>query len=164
MKKILAVFLPIIILLVICIPASANESDTYLSEEIQGYCVEAGEEYGICPELLIAMIETESSGNTDAENGDCKGLMQISDRWHKERMNKLGVADIYDSYGNILVGADYLHELFEKYEDVGMVLMVYNGDSKAKKYWNGTAELSEYAEKILDRSAELETIHETNSY
>ena len=74
-------------------------------------------------------------------------------------MKKLGVANICDPYGNILVATDYISELAEKYEDVGMVLMVYNGDSMAKDYLNGTANLSKYAEKILARSEVLERIH-----
>ena len=112
----------------------------------------------ICPELVEAIIERESRWNPTAVNGDCMGLMQISGRWHRERMQKLGVTDLYDPFDNILVGVDYLRELFEKYEDVGMVLMVYNGDSRVKDL-QATGNLSEYAEWILDRSAELERQH-----
>ena len=73
-------------------------------------------------------------------------------------MKRLGVKDIYDPYGNILVGTDYLMELAEKYEDVGIVLDVYNGNSKAmKNAENGV--LSEYAAKILHRTEMLERIH-----
>lgn len=114
-----------------------------------------GEEYGICPELLMAMIEKESSGRPDVESGGCKGLMQISDRWHKERMKRLGVTDIYDPDGNIHVGADYLSELFEKYCDVGIALMVYHGEKNA----DTKTELSDYADWILTRSAELERMN-----
>lgn len=158
MKKILTVFLPVILSLSISITVTAKGNDTYLSEEIQGYCVEIGEEYGICPELLMAIIEKESSGNSLAENGDCKGLMQISERWHRDRMDRLGVENIYDSYGNILVGTDYLMELAEEYGDISYVLDIYNGNSKAERnYQNGV--LSDYSEKILERSEELERLH-----
>ncbi len=139
--------------------ANGFEADTYIAEEHQQYCVDIGNMYGICPELLMAMIEAESSGNPNAQNGSCKGLMQVSEKWHKDRMKKLGVANICDPYGNILVATDYISELAEKYEDVGMVLMVYNGDSRAKDYWNGTGKLSKYADKILTRSEVLERIH-----
>lgn len=149
----------VITFLISVLSANGFEADTYIAEEYQQYCVEIGNMYGICPELLMAMIETESSGNPDATNGTCKGLMQVSEKWHKDRMEKLGVANICDPYGNILVATDYLMELAEKYEDIGMVLMVYNGDSRAKDYWNGNANLSKYAEKILARSEVLERIH-----
>lgn len=135
------------------------EADTYIDKEYQAYCVEIGEEYCICPELLMAIIEAESSGKPNATNGSCKGLMQVADKWHTERMERLGVTDIYDPYGNILVAADYLFELFEKYGDVGFVLMTYNGDSRADDFAEGKSGLSEYAQKILARSEMLERIH-----
>ena len=112
----------------------------------------------ICPELVESIIEAESSWNPKAQNGDCIGLMQVSRSWHKDRMARLGVTDLTDPYDNILVGVDYLSELFERYEDVGAVLMKYNGDSRLPEYLK-TGEMSEYAEKILTRSAELERMH-----
>ena len=133
--------------------------ETYISEEIQTACIEIGYIYNICPEFLMAIIETESSGNPNAENGTCKGLMQISERWHQDRMRRLGVTNIYDVYGNILLGADYISELQERYEDIGLILMIYNGDSKANDYKNGTVPISKYAEKILNRAADLERLH-----
>ena len=125
MKNVIKVFLPIIMWSFVEFTSTAQPAGTYISEDAQEACVKYGEEYGICPEMLMAMIEKESSGRPDVESGGCKGLMQISDRWHKDRMERLGVKDIYSIDGNIHVGADYLSELFEKYCDVGIVLMVY---------------------------------------
>lgn len=127
-------------------------------EELEEYIEYVCESRHICPELVEAMIERESRWNPNAINGDCMGLMQISERWHQERMERLGVTDLFDPYDNILVGVDYMAELFERYEDPGMVLMVYNGDSRAKDL-QSTGNLSEYAEWILTRSAELEREH-----
>ena len=140
-------------------PQSAIEKEeiepTHISVEAQVSCYEYGEMYDICPELLMAMIEAESSGNPKAENGDCKGLMQISERWHTGRMAEIGAYDIWSETDNIHIGANYLHELFNRYEDVALVLMVYNGESDAvEKAEKGY--ISDYARKILDRSAELE--------
>ena len=81
--------------------------------------------------------------------------MQISERWHTGRMEEIGADDIWSETDNIHIGANYLHELFNRYEDVALVLMVYNGESDAvEKAENGY--ISDYARKILDRSAELE--------
>ena len=113
------------------------------------------EQKDICPELVQAIIETESNWYPEARNGDCVGLMQISEKWHQDRMERLGVTDLTDPYDNILVGVDYLAELFRRYEDPVMVLMLYNGDSRAWKFWE-TGEMSKYAARILDRAAELE--------
>lgn len=147
----------IILAIIPTIRLSAGDRECILSEEVQGYCEEIGEMYGICPELLMAIIEAESSGNQYAENGSCKGLMQVSVKWHADRMEKLGVVDIYDEYSNILVATDYLSELRDDYEEVSYVLDIYNGNSKAYyNYENGI--LSKYAGSVLERSAELERI------
>lgn len=132
----------------------AAERQEELEEYIEAIC----EPRHICPELIEATIERESQWNPKAINGDCIGLMQISERWHRERMERLGATDLFDPYDNILVGVDYMTELFERYEDPGAVLMIYNGDSRAKDL-QATGNLSEYAEWILTRSAELEREH-----
>ena len=155
MKRMINVFLPIIMWSFVEFTSTAQPAGTYISEDAQEACVKYGEEYGICSELLMAIIERESSGRPDAESGGCKGLMQISDRWHKDRMERLGVTDIYSIDGNIHVGADYLSELFEKYCDVGIVLMVYHGEKNAAT----KTELSDYADWILTRSVELERMN-----
>lgn len=155
MKKLLVITLSVFIFLSQSVIAKEEIEPTHISVEAQVSCYEYGEMYDICPELLMAMIEVESSGNPKAENGDCKGLMQISERWHTARMAEIGADDIWSETDNIHIGANYLHELFNRYEDVALVLMVYNGESDAvEKAENGY--ISDYARKILDRSAELE--------
>ena len=154
-SKMLAIALAAALVLPKSVMAKEEIEPTHISVEAQVSCYEYGEMYDICPELLMAMIEAESSGNPKAENGDCKGLMQISERWHTGRMEEIGADDIWSETDNIHIGANYLHELFNRYEDVALVLMVYNGESDAvEKAENGY--ISDYARKILDRSAELE--------
>lgn len=155
MRKVLVFAVALSIVMSQRIVAKENINPTNISLEAQVSCYEYGEIYDICPELLIAIVEAESSGNPKAENGDCKGLMQISERWHTARMVEIGADDIWSETDNIHIGANYLHELFNRYEDVALVLMVYNGESDAvEKAENGY--ISDYARKILDRSAELE--------
>lgn len=140
------------------ITAVSQDNDTCISDTAKEACIEYGEQYGICPELLMAVIEVESRGRPDVKNGLCCGLMQISVKWHTDRMERLGVTDIFDERGNILVGVDYLAELFEKYHEASLVLDIYNGNSKAQEnYENGI--LSDYARSVLERSAELEILH-----
>ena len=154
-SKMLAIALAASLVLPNSVMAKEEIEPTHISVEAQVSCYEYGEMYDICPELLMAMIEAESSGNPKAENGDCKGLMQISERWHTGRMEEIGADDIWSETDNIHIGANYLHELFNRYEDVALVLMVYNGESDAvEKAEKGY--ISDYARKILDRSAELE--------
>ena len=121
-------------------------------EDIQIYCERAGAEFDICPEFLEAICWRESRFNPSAENEGCSGLMQISTKWHQQRMVDLEVKDIYDGEGNIRVGASYLAELFEKYEgDVDEVLKEYNGDS--------TKGVSAYAIEVMEISEALERVH-----
>lgn len=155
MTKLSLIAMSLIVANNITFTVNAQPQDTYLSEEIQGYCVEIGKEYGICPELLMAIIERESMGKEYAENDGCIGLMQINEKWHKDRMKHLMLDDLYDSYSNILIGTDYIMELAVEYGDIGLVLMKYNGFSKAEEYYE-QGKLSNYAEEILERSAEIE--------
>lgn len=145
-------------------PVSATEtSDTWIKEQYVFYVNEICEDYYICPELVIAIIEHESSGRADVSNVNCKGLMQIYEKYHKDRMERLGVTDLYDPYSNILVGVDYLAELFGEYGDLPMVLMVYNGSSDAEKRWeNGN--YTDYANSIMERTRDLENIKEEENY
>lgn len=137
---------------------TVNMKDTWICEEYQKYIYEISEEYHVCPELIMAIVEQESSGKADAENEGCIGLMQVSQRWHEDRMDRLGVTDLYDPYGNILVGTDYFMELTAEYEDIYTVLHIYNGtaDAVAKAE---AGEWSNYSMEIVERSAELERVH-----
>lgn len=153
--RILNVFLPIIIVFLIPLTSMAQEEDACLTDEIRGACIEYGNEYGICPEILMSLIITESRGQADAVGGRCMGLTQINPKWHDDRMKRLGVTDIFDTHGNILVATDYLAELRDTYGEISLALDIYHGDSKAfSNYENGI--LSDYAREILERSAEME--------
>lgn len=141
---------------------STEAAEGYISEaELVAICEEAGEKYQICPELLQALVERESSGYIQAINGNCKGLAQISTRWHTERMERLGVTDIYEPRGNILVAADYLRELFDEREDddVYYVLMRYNMAIDTANELYAAGEITDYAIGITERAAELERLH-----
>lgn len=127
--------------------------ETYLSAEIVDICTEVGEDYGICPELLMALIERESSGHADAQNGSCKGLCQISEKWHQDRMERLGIDDIYDPESNIRLCADFLTEMGAEYQDIAIVLGRFHGESKAE------IKVSNYTTWILERSETLEKAH-----
>ena len=120
---------------------------------------EVGDMYQICPELLQAIAWKESRYCPEVESKGCTGLMQVAGRWHQERMKELGADNLKDAHQNMLVAADYLQELVETYGDPVMVLMVYNGDSRAEDYWKGHCGPSDYAEEILELSAQLEVQH-----
>lgn len=130
------------------------------NEEVIALTEQVAEIYPICPELLQALIFYESGNQRTAVSrwGDI-GYMQANPRWMRPWMDKLGVTDLMDGYSNILVGTDYLVELFQKYEDPVLVLMVYNqGPDKATKLYE-SGEISKYAGRILELAEQLERHH-----
>lgn len=156
-------------LVILCQPikASANSLSYIVPEEVDGIPTEItqnaeviGSELNICPELLEAIAYYESSFRPTATNGNCKGLMQVNPTIHKARFTDAGWtnADWSDAYKNMYVAADYLSELFERYEDVAVVLAVYHGEKDAvNKAQSGY--MSSYVRKILKKSEELERLH-----
>lgn len=135
------------------IPAQAA---VQVPEDVRQISAELGGQYNVCPELVQSVCFKESGFDPKAENDGCIGIMQIDPKWHKNRMERLGITDLYDTRQNMLVGVDYLHELSEEYEDISIALMKYNGDSRAAGVEKGTEDISEYADSILELSAELE--------
>lgn len=130
-------------------------------EEIREIAGTVGSRYGICPELLEAIAYEESRFTADvvSENGKYVGLMQVNPSIHAERMERLGVADLKDPEGAMMVAADYLSELFEEYEDAGSVLMAYGGSGARIGRYEETGELPSYVERVLDRSSNYEREH-----
>lgn len=109
----------------------------------------------------MAMIEQESSGRADVvnETGDT-GLLQVNPKWHKERMERLGVSDLTDPYSNILVAADYLEELFQKSDgDIYLVLMKYNMKHGRAEELFYKGKFSEYSVLVEHRARELQELH-----
>lgn len=133
---------------------SAEEIE--VPQEVVEISEELGAQYNICPELIQAICYKESRFQPDVESGGCVGIMQVAPKWHKSRMERLGVTDLKDMRQNMKAATDYLSELAESYEDVGVVLMMYNGDSSAQDVICGADDVSEYAEEILAISEELE--------
>lgn len=133
--------------------------NNYITDgSLSSICEFVGYKYDISPEILQAIAWQESQYNVTAtgSSGD-KGLCQVVERWHRDRMGRLGVYDIYDPYGNVLVCADIVDELMDdKYGyDIRYVLMAYNmGSSNAAGYFkNGI--VSDYAASVLRKAEEL---------
>lgn len=85
------------------------------------------------PELdcktIQAIVYNESHYISEAINNSSgtMGLMQISPKWHKERAISLGVTDLLDAYGNILVGCDILAEVTRESGSFDYALDVFAG-------------------------------------
>lgn len=149
------------------IPKSAPEPETtpadtttvVTNELIDSYIYEICENYypNIDPYIIQAQVYTESRYRTDAynPNGGSIGLMQIIPRWHGDRIERLGVTDLYDAYQNLMVGIDYMNELYEMKNDIAYALMAFNmGPSSASSSYN-SGNISWYASTIMERADAL---------
>ena len=121
--------------------------DIPMDAEHQRLLYRACEETGIRYELALAVIWRETDfRNISGDGGDSAGYMQVQEKWHRDRMERLGVDDLTDPYGNFLVGCDFLAELLESYE-LEEALTAYN---------SGKAGKSAYATAVIENMKTLE--------
>lgn len=133
--------------------------DDYIDEQyLYGICVVVGDMYDIEPELLLAIAKVESSLKVHAvSHCNAKGLCQVIPKYHKERMERLGISDIFDPYSNVLLCADILDNYRDcKYRnDVNWMLMAYNMGPNAALGPYERGEISGYAKKVMNTYHEL---------
>ncbi|GGA43668.1 lytic transglycosylase domain-containing protein [Pelagibacterium lentulum] len=92
------------------------------------YITEASQRFGIPAAWIIAVMRAESAGDIRAiSSAGAMGLMQIMpDTWAELCIRyRLGL-DPYDPRDNILAGAAYLREMWDRYGNVGAMLAAYN--------------------------------------
>jgi soluble lytic murein transglycosylase-like protein len=129
-----------------------------LSHDIQDHIFEVCDEYGIAPALVIAMIAQESDFRAGevGDDGSSTGLLQVQQKWHQERMDRLGCDNLLDPYQNITVAVDYIAELKDINPDLYWVLMAYNGGFRYADKRMESGEYSDYAVEVTQYAAELE--------
>ncbi len=125
--------------------------DIPLDEETQLLLYQACDETGIQYELALAVIWQETDfRNITGDGGDSAGYMQVQEKWHKARMERLGVTDLFDPYSNFLVGCDYLAELIEKGRGLEWAVMAYNGGPTYANDMKKAEKVSQYAKNVLN--------------
>lgn len=141
--------------------------DDGIPEELAEVAERIGQRFHISPELIEAIAEHESHFDyealSDTSTEHSVGIMQINLKCsaHQERLIKYSLTeeDMNNVDYSVLIACDILKELFEDYEDVGEVLIRYNGDRTGLKEYKRSGTLSTYASEILKRTEELEEIH-----
>ena len=107
------------------------------------------ERYDLPPELALAIMRVESNFNPNAENGKCKGLMQVS-TIHT-------TADLLDLRTNVKISFSILDDLKAERDDLHEVLGCYNrgeyGYSEYVKETNQKA--TAYSNKVINLMNEL---------
>lgn len=130
--------------------------DIDLFEYILGLCAD----YDIPVEIVLAMIEVESSYKADAVSKvGAKGLMQVIPEQHEDRMIKLNCPNLFDPYQNVTVGMNYLSELIDRYDgNFHKALTAYHhGPTGAKdKFFGQGTYQTEYSLKVLEIAEKIE--------
>lgn len=132
--------------------------DIPLSYELQAMLYGACLEFEVPYELALAVIEQETNfRNVTGDDGASEGYMQVQQRFHKDRMDELGVTDLMDPESNFRVACHYLRDLFDRYGDTHKVLMAYNaGPSGAAKLWSEGIMTSSYSRSVMERMQKYE--------
>lgn len=140
-------------------PVQQKYAPVNLSKEYQDWLIDYCYERHISPYMVMTIIENESQCNVNAvgDNGNSLGLMQIQPRWHKERMDKLGITNLMDAKQNVIAGVDILLELFNENESLDWVLMAYNGGTVYADRMVSEERISDYAATIMYRAYGMET-------
>lgn len=105
---------------------------------VSAFCFEeAGERYGVSPQLLWAIAKTESNFNATAVNYNNNGsfdygVMQINSSWYRElgadKWMRLG-----DACYNVNVGAWILSQCTQRHGHTWVAVGCYNGISRDKR-------------------------------
>ena len=104
--------------------------------------------HGLPPELLLAVMETESSFNPNARSRyGARGLMQVVPRFHPKVIKAVGGAHRLDEpEANIEAGAAILAGYVESSDNLRSALVRYSGGARA------------YANRIVQRQREFEKL------
>lgn len=141
-------------------PETVKIYDCPLEANLQLHIIGECEKHHIDPAVVIAQIYRESDFRewVIGDNGNSKGLMQIQERYHRDRMSKLECTNLLNPYQNVTVGIDYLAEMLERYDgNMHMALVGYNaGPDAAYQYWfSQGVYTSEYSRDIMGQAEVL---------
>ncbi|HDZ74501.1 MAG TPA: lytic transglycosylase domain-containing protein [Aurantimonas coralicida] len=106
---------------------SAPVERSNLADPFAAYVAEASHRFGIPDAWIRAVMRFESAGRVRAISSTCAiGLMQVMPGTWAELQERYGLgSDPYDPRDNILAGAAYLREMYDRYGSPGF-LAAYN--------------------------------------
>lgn len=107
---------------------------------------ETAHKHNVDPNLISAVISTESNWNTSAiSRKGAQGLMQLV----PETAQHFGVFNAFDPAQNVDAGTRYLSSLLERYNgDLPKALAAYNAGPRAVDRWRGVPDFRETREYV----------------
>jgi hypothetical protein len=132
------------LLLAVPLSATANAQDvpatrTAPTHPFGVHIEEAARRFGIPAAWIRAVMHTESAGEVRAiSSAGAMGLMQIMpDTWAELRVRHRLGRDPYDPRDNILAGAAYLREMYDRYGSPGFLAAYNAGPGRYEEYLAG---------------------------
>ncbi len=112
----------------VAVAQSASVARQAAVDPYAAHIAEASQRFGIPESWIRAVLRAESAGDKGAvSSAGAMGLMQVMpDTWAALRVRHQLGRDPYNPHDNILAGAAYLREMFDRYGNVGAMLAAYN--------------------------------------
>ncbi len=124
--------------------ATANAQDVSIARASRtvphaGFIAEAAQRFGLPERWIRAVMRAESAGDVRAiSSAGAMGLMQIMPAtWAELRTRYRLGSDPFDPRDNILAGAAYLREMFDRYGSPGFLAAYNAGPGRYEEYLAG---------------------------
>jgi len=130
----------------------ASSSKNVVAEAVQ----EASRRFHVPAAWVRAVMRAESHGDAKSvsEKGAI-GLMQVMPKTYAELQTRLGLgSDPFDPHDNILAGAAYLAEMFDRYGESGLLAAYNAGPRRYEEYLRGRPlpnETTDYIVRLASR-------------
>ncbi len=144
------------------VPPTTPSTENSPGEPFDGFVDEASQRFGIPTTWIHAVMRIESGGNPAAVSPKgAMGLMQIMpETWVDLRARYQLGADPFDPHDNIMAGAAYLRELYDRFGQAGFLAAYNAGPKRFEDYLTGLRPLREETTDYLARlQAMLPALH-----
>lgn len=143
------------------VPEEYQRTGGAFPEVMQKYTYIICNQNGVDYAVVLALIETESGYKWDAEGEKADtGYMQIMQKWHEDRMERLNAGDLLNPFQNVRVGVDFLAELLERYGgsyEKALTAYQYGARGADELFFSEGRECSQYAEDVLAAADRIRT-------
>ncbi|MGV2497624.1 lytic transglycosylase domain-containing protein [Pelagerythrobacter aerophilus] len=125
--------------------------------DIATHVREAARRFGLPERWIYAVIRTESAGRTRAvSSAGAMGLMQLMPgTWARQRARFALGNDPFDPRDNILAGASYLREMFDRYGSEGFLAAYNAGPGRYEQWLSASRPLPLETRRYVARVASL---------